>query len=317
MLSVSEKTQYNIDDDVEDWDKLFDGEMDGDSEFNDLKSQQSISSIESNSTKEWAQEKVSTDFELQHSKLAPIQNSSSSKEPDVEDITLQPETSKPFTESENKLSKEPREKCLLMEPAQDNLPKLSSYESDEVYSLKEHTGTNEKASKDSDPQNSEQELEDCTKEAKSEQYYNLPKKQAEKQSLVNEQEPESSMKEHEQDKLSRACEQINSLKEREEEESLFSKHDNDNSKTKSYQASKEFAFNNTCTSDSDEPLGNLQAKIRNKNLEKPLAQRRMRRQMQRRRHYSSSDDQRSDNSVKDPTFKIKKKSDLHPSDSSD
>jgi len=134
--------------------KLFDGEMDGDSKFNDLKSQQNLSSIESNSTKECTQEKVSKDFELQNSKLAPIHNSSSSKEPDEENITLRPETSKSFEEPENRLSKEPEEKRLSMEPVQDNSPKQheqkhSSNENDEANSLKEHT--NEKASTNSDP----------------------------------------------------------------------------------------------------------------------------------------------------------------------
>jgi len=42
LLSVSENTQYNIDDIFEDRGKLFDGEMGGDSEVNDLKSTKSI-----------------------------------------------------------------------------------------------------------------------------------------------------------------------------------------------------------------------------------------------------------------------------------
>ena len=103
--------------------KLFDGEMDGDSKFNDLKSQQNLSSIESNSTKECTQEKVSKDFELQNSKLAPIHNSSSSKEPDEENITLRPETSKSFEEPENRLSKEHEQKRSSIETDEANLLK--------------------------------------------------------------------------------------------------------------------------------------------------------------------------------------------------
>jgi len=122
LLSVSENTQYNIYNNVEDRGKLYDGEMDGDSEFNDLKSQQNLSSIESNSTKECMQEKVSTDFELQNSKLAPIHNSSSSKELYEKNITLRPETSKSYKKPENRISNEPGEKDLSMEPAQDNSP---------------------------------------------------------------------------------------------------------------------------------------------------------------------------------------------------
>lgn len=97
--------------------------MDGDSKFNDLKSQQNLSSIESNSTKECTQEKVSKDFELQNSKLAPIHNSSSSKESDEENITLRPETSKSFGEPENRLSNEHEQKRSSIETDEANLLK--------------------------------------------------------------------------------------------------------------------------------------------------------------------------------------------------
>ena len=85
---------------------------------------------------------MSKDFELQNSKLAPIHNSSSSKESDEENITLRPETSKSFEEPENRLSKEPGDKGLSIEPAQDNSPKQheqkrSSIETDEANLLKE------------------------------------------------------------------------------------------------------------------------------------------------------------------------------------
>lgn len=55
---------------------------------------------------------MSNDFELQNSKLAPMHNSSSSKKPDEENITLRPKTSKSFEEPENRLSQEPGEKSV-------------------------------------------------------------------------------------------------------------------------------------------------------------------------------------------------------------
>ena len=124
MQSFSENTQYNIDENVDDRGKLFDGEMDGDSEFNGWKSQQNIYlQLKVIPQKNVHKKRMSKDFELQNSKLAPMHNSSSSKEPENENITLRPETSKSFEEPENSLSKEPGGKGLSMEPAQDNSPK--------------------------------------------------------------------------------------------------------------------------------------------------------------------------------------------------
>jgi len=54
--------------------------------------------------------KISKDFELQNTNLAPMHNSSSSKEPDDVNLTLRPETSKSFEVPENRLSKEPGKK---------------------------------------------------------------------------------------------------------------------------------------------------------------------------------------------------------------
>ena len=111
MLSFSENTQYNIDENVDDRGKLFDGEMDGDSEFNGWKSQQNIYlQLKVIPQKNVHKKRMSKDFELQNSKLAPMHNSSSSKEPEDENITLRPETSKSFEEPENRLSKEPGQK---------------------------------------------------------------------------------------------------------------------------------------------------------------------------------------------------------------
>lgn len=66
---------------------------------------------------------MSKDFELQNSKLAPIHNSSSSKESDEENITLRPETSKLFGEPENRLSNEHEQKRSSIETDEANLLK--------------------------------------------------------------------------------------------------------------------------------------------------------------------------------------------------
>jgi len=114
LLSFSENTQYNIDENVDDRGKLFDGEMDGDSEFNGWKSQQNIYlQLKVIPQKNVHKKRMSKDFELQNSKLAPMHNSSASKEPEDENITLRPETSKSIEEPENRLSKEPGKKKFV------------------------------------------------------------------------------------------------------------------------------------------------------------------------------------------------------------